>query len=85
MEKQGTRDCVEEAVEKIRANVEQNIKKFREQVAAKMAGRGEFSIDTVESIWGDILHGNEKVTEELMNEVVEEITEKQLIVKKKKK
>jgi hypothetical protein len=67
-----------------RANFEREIRKFDNGVKAKLAGRGEFSIDTIEEIRGDILHSNKKVTEELINEMSNGITEKELVVKKKR-
>jgi hypothetical protein len=81
MTKQEIQAAIEKAVAGYRENTEREIRKFNNGATAKLAGRGEFSINTIEEIRGDILHSNKKVTEELINEVSNGITEKELIVK----
>jgi hypothetical protein len=83
MTEQEIQVAIEKAIAGCRANFEREIRKFDNGVKAKLAGRGEFSINTIEEIWGDILDSNKKVTEELINEASNGITEKELIVKKK--
>ncbi|MDR3301234.1 MAG: hypothetical protein LBT01_01710 [Spirochaetaceae bacterium] len=75
MTEQEIQAAIEKASAGYKANLEREIARFKEGVEAKLAGRGEFSIDTIEEIWGDILHSNKKVTEELVNEVSNGITE----------
>jgi hypothetical protein len=84
MTEQEIQAAIERTIAGYRANVEREIRKLDNGVRAKLAGCGEFSIDTIEKIWGDILDSNKKVTEELMNEVANGITEKELVVKKKR-
>jgi hypothetical protein len=83
MTEQEIQAAIEKASAGYKANIEREIARFKEGVEAKLAGHGEFSIDTIEEIWGDILDSNKKVTEVLINEVSNGITEKELIAKKK--
>jgi hypothetical protein len=85
MTKQEIQAAIEKTLAGYRANLEREMEKFDNGVRTKLAGRGEFGIDTIEEIWGDILQSNKKVTEELINEVANGITEKELVVKKKRK
>jgi hypothetical protein len=71
------------AAEKVRENFERYVAKFDDMVAMKKYGDGEFDINIIEAIWGEIIQGNNKITEELIGDVVAGITEKELIVKKK--
>jgi hypothetical protein len=75
MTEQEIQAAIEKTLGGYRANLEREIRKFDNGVKAKLAGRGKFSIDTIEEIRGDILHSNKKVTEELINEVSNGITE----------
>jgi SOS response regulatory protein OraA/RecX len=65
MTEQEIQAAIEKAVAGYRENTEREIRKFEKRATAKLEGRGEFSIETIEEIWGDILDSNKKVTEDL--------------------
>jgi hypothetical protein len=46
---------------------------------ARNMGKGEFSIDTLETIWGEILCENKKITEQMINEMMRESKEKETV------
>jgi hypothetical protein len=83
MTEQEERVIIEEAVAKIRANFEKTVEDFKTKYKAAVAGQGDFSIDTIESIWGNILHDNQEATDELIRKISNgEIEESELIKKK---
>jgi hypothetical protein len=84
MDENKKKNIIRKAVVKVRANFEKQLTVFEEKVTAKVEGKGEFSIDTIEDIWGDILKRNDEITEGVMREIGKEIREEETIKKKEK-
>jgi hypothetical protein len=78
-------EYVEKALGRIRENLEAKVSEYQGKFDAKLSGKGEFSIDTLEAVWGEILSENKKITEQMINEMVLESKEKDLIIKKNRK
>jgi hypothetical protein len=84
MTKQDTQKAIDEAVAKIREDLEKKAAAFRDGVNAKMAGEDDsFDINTIESLWGESLRSTAEITEELFSKLGKGITEEELLKKKR--
>jgi DNA replication initiation complex subunit (GINS family) len=81
MEKTKKEECIETAMVRMRDNFEKNVEKLCSEAIAKLDGEGEFNIDRLEEIWGYIYKENQKITEELMSAVMDDVLESEIVQK----
>jgi hypothetical protein len=71
----------DEAMHKIRANMECELESMEKRAMSKIESEGEFDHNDIESTWGKILEWNKAVTEDLIGKASCRVFEKELVKK----